>query len=156
MIAGLALKLVGLGVPARAARPVAIALAITAALTLGFATWRTWLFFHDRAVVANYEQAVTAEVKGRELGAERAAHAEDVRIERRNRARSERLERTIDHAVTVYPSESARPVGPATASVLDSLRADGELEAGDPSGGAGEAPDREGGAAGDPAGDNAL
>ncbi|TMJ19033.1 MAG: hypothetical protein E6G92_04265 [Alphaproteobacteria bacterium] len=137
MIAWLVAKLVARGVASDVAPKIAmrILVAIAIPLTAGaiFGGVKLWFYFHDRGVIQNYENGVTAEVTRRELTSERAANAEDVRIEQRNRARSEHLEREINNAVTEYPEQSAQPVGPATAAVLDSLRI-GDVDPPDASG----------------------
>lgn len=78
---------------------------------------------YDSSVIEQHEAIRAAENTAVVLKNERTASQADTVIQQRDEARQSHIQGVIVHAVAEHPQEAARPVGPATAAVLDQLRA---------------------------------
>lgn len=114
-LAGLAIKA---GLAPRFARPVVIGLLIALAIgALGIAKCT-----YDAGVIEDHENARQAREAQVSHQATVAADAADANAVAAAEERTETLKGAITHAVQEHPQQTARPVGPATGSVLDELR----------------------------------
>lgn len=117
MIAGLALKLIGLGVPQRFARPVIYAAGfalLVGAVVLG---WNLWLGSHDRTVVSNHDAKVNVKAMEQARAADTAAGDERRADDSRVIVENIELERTIQNA-----PDKNRPVSDARRAYLRCVR----------------------------------
>jgi hypothetical protein len=94
----LILKLIGLGVPAKAARPLIIGVGALLIVGAAFGAWKLWLHHHDRGVVEQHEAKVTAQ------------------LQMQARTADQHVEASKD-AATIRQSEERKEFNDATASL---------------------------------------
>lgn len=85
---------------------------------------------YDSSVIETHEALRKADNTAVVLTNERTAAQADARIQQRDDARQSHIQGVIVHAVADHPQEAARPVGPATAAVLDQLRSPADASTG--------------------------
>jgi type IV secretory pathway VirB4 component len=120
---GLILKLIGWGVPAKLARPLIFLAAALLLASVAFGSWKLWLHFHDRGVIAQHESDVGNQITAETAkGTAKADAAENVSAARDN-AQSAQVREDIHNATIAHPKESRASAGPASSAALNRLRA---------------------------------
>lgn len=117
MIATLAMKLIGWGLPQRFARPVIYGTGVAlfaAALWLG---WTLWLGSHDRAVVRDHDAQVNVKAASDARAADARAGEERRADDARVNDEANELERTIENA-----PDATRPITAARRAYLRCIR----------------------------------